>query len=94
VTGITDERAEARATADACVATLLKANPRMAVVVTIGPEGCYGYAGGTYEHVPALPTAVVSTAGAGDALLAGVMWGWHAVALLKGLSDAHFGETP
>ena len=45
------------------------------LVVTAGARGAFAFDGAAWTHVPALPVAVVSTAGAGDALLGGVLTG-------------------
>jgi sugar/nucleoside kinase (ribokinase family) len=51
----------------------LRAGVRL--VVTAGARGAYAFDGAAWTHAPALPVAVVSTAGAGDALLGGVLTG-------------------
>jgi sugar/nucleoside kinase (ribokinase family) len=43
------------------------------IVVSAGSEGAFARSGGRWAHRAALPVAVVTTAGAGDALLAGVL---------------------
>jgi 6-phosphofructokinase 2 len=56
------------------------------VVVTVGGGGAYAIEGGHWAHRPAPAVEVVSTAGSGDALLAGIL-----VALVAGapfLGDA------
>jgi sugar/nucleoside kinase (ribokinase family) len=45
------------------------------LVVTAGARGAFAFDGATWTHVPALPVTVVSTAGAGDALLGGILTG-------------------
>jgi sugar/nucleoside kinase (ribokinase family) len=45
------------------------------VVVTVGARGAFAFDGTTWAHVPTWPVGVVSTAGAGDALLGGVLTG-------------------
>ena len=56
----------------ACAAVL---RPDARLVVTAGRHGAYAYESGTWEYCPAAQVPVVSTAGAGDALLAGVLVG-------------------
>ena len=51
----------------------LRAGARL--VVTVGARGAFAFDGTAWTHVPALPVGVVSTAGAGDALLGGVLTG-------------------
>ena len=45
------------------------------VVVTVGARGAFAFDGTAWAHVPTCPVGVVSTAGAGDALLGGVLTG-------------------
>jgi len=45
------------------------------VVVTVGARGAFAFDGAAWAHVPSWPVAVVNTAGAGDALLGGVLAG-------------------
>jgi sugar/nucleoside kinase (ribokinase family) len=51
----------------------LRAGVRL--VVTAGARGAFAFDGTSWTHVPALPVAVVSTAGAGDALFGGILTG-------------------
>ena len=53
--------------------TELRAGVRL--VVTAGARGAFAFDGAAWTHVPVLPVAVVSTAGAGDALLGGLLTG-------------------
>lgn len=50
-------------------------SPAMMFCLTAGPKGSFGYWRGSWEYVPALKVSVASSAGAGDAFLAGVMSG-------------------
>ncbi len=50
----------------------LAAQPSMRLIVTAGAHGAFAFDGG-WTHVPTLPARVVSSAGAGDALLGGVL---------------------
>lgn len=50
-------------------------NPDLKLLVTCGKNGSYSNVGGTIEHLPAGPAIPISTAGAGDAYLAGVLCG-------------------
>jgi sugar/nucleoside kinase (ribokinase family) len=43
------------------------------LIVTAGEHGAYAFAGGNYNYRPAPGVNVVSSAGAGDALLGGVL---------------------
>lgn len=70
-------------------------NPRMRVIVTDGKNGSYCYDGNLIIHTPALLVDAVSTAGAGDAFLAGVISALCCgLPLAKTTSDTVFAETP
>jgi len=58
-----------------CTDALRESQPTMRAVVTAGARGAYALDGAAWTHVPALPVPVVSTAGAGDALLGGLLAG-------------------
>jgi ribokinase len=60
---------------EAAVQTLSRANPRLLITITAGCRGSWSWDGTRLVHVPAYPAAVVSTAGAGDAHLAGILVG-------------------
>lgn len=60
------------------LAAMLRAfQPALRIVVTAGPRGAFALDGASasWAHVPALPVSVVSSAGAGDAFLGGVLTG-------------------
>lgn len=61
-------------------------NPEIAITITAGREGSWSWDGANIVHVPALDVEQVSTAGAGDAHLAGVLVG---LAEGMGLTEAH-----
>ena len=52
--------------------------PRLRVIVSAGRRGAYGFEGGHWQYCPAPVVQPISTAGAGDALLAGVLCGMAA----------------
>lgn len=54
-------------------AALTQTLPRLRVIVSAGRRGAYGFEGGHSQYCPAPVVQPVSTAGAGDALLAGVL---------------------
>ena len=60
---------------DRCADALRASQPTMRAVVTAGAGGAYAFDGAAWTHVPALPVPVVSTAGAGDALLGALLAG-------------------
>lgn len=58
---------------DECVRILAGFQPHMRVVVTWGKRGAFAWEEGRWNHCPARPVQVANTAGAGDALLGGIM---------------------
>jgi sugar/nucleoside kinase (ribokinase family) len=58
---------------EACLEFLRYECPQLQLIVTAGKRGAYAFAGGSYNHRPAPSVQVISSAGAGDALLAGVL---------------------
>lgn len=92
---INDENVSSKTVVDACIESLHSVNPRIAVLITDGKNGSYCYAGDSLEHIPALKMNAVSTAGAGDAFLAGTIAGLCCgLPLAKGVDDAFLSETP
>jgi sugar/nucleoside kinase (ribokinase family) len=59
----------------AAVARLRGINPTMLISITAGNQGSWSWDGQALTHVPAFPAEVASTAGAGDAHLAGIIAG-------------------
>ena len=55
--------------------TLRAAQPTLRMVVTAGARGAFALDGDAWIHAPALSVSVVSSAGAGDAFLGGVLTG-------------------
>jgi sugar/nucleoside kinase (ribokinase family) len=60
---------------DRCAEVLRASQPAMRAVITAGARGAFAYDGADWTHRPALPVPVESTAGAGDALLGGLLAG-------------------
>jgi ribokinase len=60
---------------DAAVDQLLRMQPEMSVAVTAGKQGSWIWDRKLRHHVPAIQVPVDSTAGAGDAYLAGLIVG-------------------
>ncbi len=54
-------------------------------VMSVGAGGVLAWDGATLHHQPAVPTVVLDRPGAGDALAAGVIYGWLAGDLALGL---------
>jgi sugar/nucleoside kinase (ribokinase family) len=59
-----------------CASLLRKIQPGIRIVISVGAEGAYAFEDGLWNYRPAPAVQVVSTAGAGDALLAGVLSGF------------------
>ena len=70
-----DEAAVLAPTLPAAVDHLRAENPRILVAVTAGSEGSWSWDGDELRHLPAPRVPVEGTAGAGDALLAGIVAG-------------------
>jgi sugar/nucleoside kinase (ribokinase family) len=58
-----------------CAGKLTAQQPNIRIVVSAGSEGAYGFEAGSWDFCPAPKVTAVSTAGAGDALLSGVICG-------------------
>jgi sugar/nucleoside kinase (ribokinase family) len=58
---------------EAAVEKLRGINPTLLISITAGKNGSWSWDGEALVHVPAFPAEVVSTAGAGDAHLAGII---------------------
>jgi sugar/nucleoside kinase (ribokinase family) len=58
-----------------CSHILTAAQPNIQIVVSAGPEGAFAFDTGSWTRYLAPQLPVVSTAGAGDALLAGIICG-------------------
>jgi len=65
--------ADPRAFLDRCAGLVTAESPAARIVVTAGRRGAWGFEHGRWTHAPALAVTVASTAGAGDALLGGVL---------------------
>ncbi|HTS68657.1 MAG TPA: PfkB family carbohydrate kinase [Terriglobia bacterium] len=58
-----------------CADLLCACQPHIQLILSAGKHGAFAYAEGGWDYRPALDVPVRSTAGAGDALLAGVLTG-------------------
>jgi sugar/nucleoside kinase (ribokinase family) len=56
-----------------CAAVLTASQPQINIIISAAKEGAFGFSEGEWIHSPSLPVNIVSTAGAGDALLAGTL---------------------
>lgn len=72
---------------DKLAALLSRRQPQMRAVMSAGQKGAYAGQGNGWQHCPAPTVEIASTAGAGDALTAGILCG-----LLAGLPLAAEGE--
>jgi sugar/nucleoside kinase (ribokinase family) len=58
-----------------CLAFLRSSHPRLKMVISRGNSGAYALGGDAWNYCPAPEVEVVSTAGAGDCLLGGILAG-------------------
>jgi sugar/nucleoside kinase (ribokinase family) len=72
---------------EACVAILATSRTQIRILLTAGAHGAFGFDGRCWKHRPALGVPVASTAGAGDALLAGMLAALAAGAPFQGALD-------
>jgi sugar/nucleoside kinase (ribokinase family) len=56
-----------------CADVLTSFQKHIQIILSAGKQGAFAFSEGTWDYRPALNVSVVSTAGAGDALLAGVL---------------------
>lgn len=75
VAGLEAEKDEPFAIVEASIRTLTQVNPRIHLSITAGKRGNWSWDGENLVHVPAFPVETISTAGAGDAHLAGILTG-------------------
>ena len=95
IAGITEESASTKLIVEACIQNLKEMNAAITVLITCGAEGVYCYSKKQLEFTPALKVPVVSTAGAGDAFLAGFISGiCCGLPIFKDSNDKYFGATP
>lgn len=64
-----------RKTVSAATDFIRKSFPGMRLSVTAGKNGSYSFHDGVLEHLPCVKVNAVSTAGAGDAFLSGILFG-------------------
>ena len=75
LTGSLTEKADFLSVAVAAVQKLKTVNKHILVAVTGGKQGSWCWDGRNMHHFPAIKTEIVSTAGAGDAFVAGLLCG-------------------
>jgi sugar/nucleoside kinase (ribokinase family) len=79
----------------ACVKILKEINPAISILITDGGNGSYCHTKGHREFTPILKVPVISTAGAGDAFLAGVITGLCCgLPLCRGFDSTDFFSHP
>ena len=92
---IKDEISDSADIVGACIKVLMEINPDISFIITDGVNGSYCYFERFLEHVPSMIVPVKSTAGAGDAFLAGTVAGLCCgLSLIKRVDDHYFSETP
>jgi 2-dehydro-3-deoxygluconokinase len=67
------------------IAALAEKTSASTVVMTVGERGVYAFNSGQILHQPAMPVTMIDRVGAGDALAAGVLYGWLENDLPRGL---------
>jgi sugar/nucleoside kinase (ribokinase family) len=67
------DRRDPREFLEQCAASLTMSQPHINIVVSAGKDGVFAFADGCWSHFATLPVQAVSTAGAGDALIAGIL---------------------
>jgi sugar/nucleoside kinase (ribokinase family) len=78
---------------DACAAVAMAANPKIRIISSEGAGGVHLFDQGAWSHYKAISSEVVSTAGAGDALLAGIIAGLSAGLPLANPKDDNLHKT-
>lgn len=91
---INDDSAAMQTIVEACIKNLKEINSSLTILITCGSAGVYCYSKNVIEFTPALKVPVVSTAGAGDAFLAGFLVGiCCGLPFFKYASDDYFSAT-
>ncbi|MGV8096361.1 MAG: carbohydrate kinase family protein [Mangrovibacterium sp.] len=92
---MTDGPVESRTVVNTCINALIAFNPEISVLITDGANGSYCYDNKSLKYTPAFAVPVHSTAGAGDAFLAGTLVGLCCgLPLSKDKDDAYFSQSP
>ena len=92
---MTNESISVDAVIEICIQKLVHFNPAISILITDGSNGSYCFTEDYLEHTPVPDVTVVSTAGAGDAFLAGTLAGLCCgLPLIKGKSDLQFSGSP
>jgi sugar/nucleoside kinase (ribokinase family) len=92
---INDDAVATETIIETCIRNVKAINPAITILITCGAAGVYCYSNNLIEFTPALKVPVVSTAGAGDAFLAGFLAGiCCGLPNIKGTNDDYFSATP
>jgi ribokinase len=75
VAGLTDEGQNRKYVFERAIEKLTRRNKNIIVSITAGRDGSWLWDGSSLHHFQALKTSVISTAGAGDAFLSGLLTG-------------------
>jgi sugar/nucleoside kinase (ribokinase family) len=95
IANIEDETTHPDTIVSRSIETLYRSNPGLMVLITDGARGSYCHQDGKLEYNSILPAEVKSTAGAGDAFLAGTIAGiCCGLPFQKGEPDNSITETP
>lgn len=95
ISEITDDSIGSEEIVETCIEKLVKFNSGIMILITDGANGSYCYKDNKLESTPALYAETVSTAGAGDAFIAGTISGiCCGLPLHKGFSNSVFTESP
>jgi ribokinase len=74
-TPVAEQERDLNSVAEICIKNLLKMNPSMYIAITAGSRGSWVWDGRDISFMPSQEVEPVSTAGAGDAFLAGLICG-------------------
>jgi ribokinase len=85
--GISTEDKDPEVIVEAAVEALSSIDNRLQITITAGRRGSWSWDGRSLIHLPAFPANVASTAGAGDAHLAGIIAGLTAGLPLAGAHE-------
>jgi sugar/nucleoside kinase (ribokinase family) len=92
---IQDESSDTEIIINRSIEIIHRSNPDIMLLITDGAKGSYCFLHGKLEYNTIIPAEVISTAGAGDAFLAGTVAGiCCGLPLQKGESNNSIMETP
>jgi len=97
IAGIEDAETDSKEIVTQCISVVKKIHPQISIVISDSREGSYAFQNDTLEYIPPLKTTAITTggAGAGDAMLAGIIVGLCCgLPFIKRISNTYFSETP